>query len=781
MNRRYLWPGLLLAAAAAALLFASRRDLNEPHIRLFTDMVYSSAYKSQKPNPVFQDGLTQRPPVPGTIPRGFSPFPYGPSLAERERAGRELKNPIAPSYEAMTRGKRVFENDCSHCHGPRGRGDGPIAKAYPMFSFPVASPASYELKDGTLFHIITYGRNLMPSHASQVTQTDRWKVILYLRDLQRLEIARLGPLAIIPEDPRRHGVVTAAYGKELFAQNCAGCHGAEGRQPNPGIPTLNSPAVLAIAENEYYWNIINHGRPGTQMPAWKDVMTPTQIQSLVEYIRSWANPVSERGKILAERGDAKHGQSIYETNCVGCHGPQGKGGIGNSLSSPSFLAIASDQFLRDTIAMGRSHTAMPASFDLKPSDIADLIAYIRGWSPPASTWAETSALLPAASAAAGGKVFSARCSGCHGENGDGGIGSRLNSETFLPMVGDNFLYRVITEGRPGTEMPSWRFLPAGDVANLIVYIRAWQKTPAVALSTEPVKGRAEFGEVLFKAECQKCHMAGGSADLGMQIGNPVFGSQVSDQFLFRTIAYGKKGTEMKGFMTRARNPLSEDDIGHVVAYLRQLQKNPPLEALKRTYSWADPEEGRKVFEQKGGCIKCHGSRGEGGSGPSLGGAGFQRAASAGFISATLVLGRDGTEMKSYYRGGPVELSEEDIENVATYIKTFEKNPPAARRQVDRAQERVTEGRALFRQDCARCHGDQGQGKHGQKEGDFAPSLNNGEFLKDADDNFLLATIALGRPGTPMPPFAKGQGEVKALSADQIRKIVAFIRTWERHP
>src|ERR1019366_184523 len=169
--------------------------------------------------------------------------------------------------------------------------------------------SAYDLPDGALFHIITFGRNLMPAHGSQVAVDDRWKVIHYLRDLQRQEIARLGPGALIPEDPRRRALVSAPYGKELFAQNCASCHGEEGRTPKPGIPTLHSPAVLAIADDAYYADIIAQGRPGTSMPSWKSILTNTQRQSLVLYIRSWSGAAPSRvpsgaaGEVeTAERG-----------------------------------------------------------------------------------------------------------------------------------------------------------------------------------------------------------------------------------------------------------------------------------------------------------------------------------------------------------------------------------------------------------------------------------------------------------------------------------------------
>jgi hypothetical protein len=70
------------------------------------------------------------------------------------------------------------------------------------------------------------------------------------------------------------------------------------------------------------------------------------------------------------------------------------------------------------------------------------------------------------------------------------------------------------------------------------------------------------------------------------------------------------------------------------------------------------------------------------------------------------------------------------------------------------------------------------GRHEDRPEGFGPSLHNAEFLKAADDNFLLATIALGRPETPMRAFGDGMGGRPGLSPEQIRSIVAFVRSWE---
>jgi mono/diheme cytochrome c family protein len=159
------------------------RKTNVRNLEWPTQMQYSPAYRSQTSNPILPNGLTSQPPVAGTVPRGFQPFHYGPEPAEAERAGRELKNPFAATPENLARGQYIFTNYCVVCHGAGGGGDGPIIPKYP-------NPPSYQteksktLPDGNMFHVITRGRNNMPSHAGQVSADDRWKVILYIRRLQ---------------------------------------------------------------------------------------------------------------------------------------------------------------------------------------------------------------------------------------------------------------------------------------------------------------------------------------------------------------------------------------------------------------------------------------------------------------------------------------------------------------------------------------------------------------------------------------------------------------------
>ncbi len=784
------WLAIGLAIVLALFLVATRRNVEAPTMRIFPEMVESPAYASQSASPVFPDGITMRPPVPGTIARGFAPFHYGPGPIERDRAGRELANPFAPSLEVMARGREVYRHFCVPCHGPGGRGDGLVAERASAFAMSIVGKATADLADGALFHVVTRGQNNMPAHAAQVPRADRWKLVHYLRDLQGLEAGRLAQAGLdLVEDPRRHGLIATSYGEELFQENCASCHGAEGRNPERGIPTLNAPAVLAVASEDFYLDIIAHGRKGTEMPAWDEILTPSQIRSVGRYIRSWYPAGVDLAEARSAEGDVKRGQAIYRGNCAACHGRRGEGGIGPSLGSPSFLAMASDAFLLDTIIQGRGHTAMPAWKTLPSTQLAEVLAYIRSFSPQQSKADQVRAFIVSAGPDeidVGRRLFAGSCAQCHGRDGEGGIGSRLASPSFLALADDELLRRAIVEGRPGTAMPSWRHLSSRNVAALTAFIRTWARPGDRQPATRPAGpsfGRAEFGELIYNRMCVSCHGPDGRGAVGGQLANPVFLESADDAFLWSSIAHGKDGTAMRGFLRGAPGgalvPLHPSEIDHLVAYLRQLEARGRAHDAKRPGQAGPIALGREIYHGRGACNTCHGSRGEGASGPAIGNPDFLKVASDGFLTGTIVLGREGTAMRSFGRSGQVPLTPAEVENVVAYVRSFEEQPFKEGPRVPMTDIAIAQGGELYLENCASCHGTDGRGARGnEKFNGYAPSLNNPEFLHAASDGLLLATIALGRPGTPMRPFATGIASIADLSAEEMERIVAFIRSWE---
>lgn len=179
---------LIAFLATVAVNLSIRYDPSRPNTEYLPEMVHSIAYDSFSPNPNFPDGKTLQPPVAGTIPRNHLPLHYQASPEDAVRAGNELKNPwTAQQPSAVERGAFVYGVFCQPCHGSTGRGDGPVAlRGFPPPPSLLAEKA-VGLKDGQIFHILTYGQKNMPSYAGQLSREDRWKAILYVRSLQERE------------------------------------------------------------------------------------------------------------------------------------------------------------------------------------------------------------------------------------------------------------------------------------------------------------------------------------------------------------------------------------------------------------------------------------------------------------------------------------------------------------------------------------------------------------------------------------------------------------------
>ena len=168
---------------------------NSPGWEYMPDMYRSSSYETNSGNPNFADSLTDRKPVAGTISQGWIansdftafkvPYPYKNDSAGYEDAGKNLRDPFPASPEIVEQGKVLFSKYCIHCHGANGQGDGTVVTAGNFPPPPAYNGAALKnLPEGKMFHTLQYGKNMMGSHASQLTVEDRWKIIRYVQTLQ---------------------------------------------------------------------------------------------------------------------------------------------------------------------------------------------------------------------------------------------------------------------------------------------------------------------------------------------------------------------------------------------------------------------------------------------------------------------------------------------------------------------------------------------------------------------------------------------------------------------
>lgn len=170
-------------------------------------------------------------------------------------------------------------------------------------------------------------------------------------------------------------------GQELYRQNCASCHGAEGEGAD--APALNSQQFLTAAHDEMMFGLIASGIPGSEMPAWSQAhggpFTDEEIRQIVAFIRSWEPTAPDLGR-QRMRVDARRGVQIFAGTCAICHGQNGQGGTAPALNDPTKLQQFDDAWYAETIARGRPAQGMPVwGTVLSPQQIGDLVALIGAW------------------------------------------------------------------------------------------------------------------------------------------------------------------------------------------------------------------------------------------------------------------------------------------------------------------------------------------------------------------------------------------------------------------
>ena len=148
-----------------------------------TDMYNAVPYDTYAEDGVFKDSTSAQLPVAGTIARGTTlPYEYGTSEAEYQRAKDSLMSPLKVTDAHMANGKKMYDIYCASCHGTKGDGQGPLVTNEKFLGIP--NYKDREITQGSIYHVIMHGRNLMGSHSSQLTQTERWQVVQYVEKLR---------------------------------------------------------------------------------------------------------------------------------------------------------------------------------------------------------------------------------------------------------------------------------------------------------------------------------------------------------------------------------------------------------------------------------------------------------------------------------------------------------------------------------------------------------------------------------------------------------------------
>ena len=354
-----------------------------------------------------------------------------PSVLEVEGRQVSLKNlssPIAESEQTIKEGAEIYIKNCVLCHGDLLDGKGLFGDSFfprpANFLHPqsvLSKPLSY-----TYWRIMKGGPGLperynpwdsaMPAWEGALKEEDVWKVIQYIYTAAQERRKS-------KETPQAEPSVNR--GSEVYAKNCAVCHGDTGGGDGPGAK-ISSPFPRnfikghikfrttpfgKIPTDEDLFNIITEGTPGTTMPAWKH-LPENDRRSLVLYLKTLSKKFAKfikKGKthkvIVVPDPPAftlaslERGKELFIKNCSACHGVKGRS---DGPSTKKIVNLPTDaiwprnlskpwKFRRGdkrkeiflTLRTGLSLTAMPRFSQriFKDEQIWDLVHYVQTLAP----------------------------------------------------------------------------------------------------------------------------------------------------------------------------------------------------------------------------------------------------------------------------------------------------------------------------------------------------------------------------------------------------------------
>ena len=213
-------------------------------------------------------------------------------------------------------------------------------------------------------------KGMLPGYKDGWTGVNEWQ-----KEMDKAD-AKFGPIfakfAAMPVEEVAKDPQALKMGGRLFASNCSVCHGSDAKGAY-GFPNLTDNDWRWGGEPETIKASILNGRHGI-MPAWAEVIGEQGVADVAAFVLTNLD-----GRTLPEgtKADPANGQKLFATNCVACHGPEGKGtpamGAPNLTHPQAFIYGSSFAQLQQTIRYGRQGQ-MPAQEQLQGNDKVHLLA-----------------------------------------------------------------------------------------------------------------------------------------------------------------------------------------------------------------------------------------------------------------------------------------------------------------------------------------------------------------------------------------------------------------------
>ena len=171
-----------ILAVLSSLLLVSCFDSSKPNYQYFPNMYESVGYETYAESTAFSNGIEAQLPAEGSVARGWQPYDYPDTNEGYEEAKAKLISPVAHNDENLANGKELYGIYCAVCHGKKGNGQGILMTREKFLGVP--SYADREITEGSIYHVLMYGKNAMGSHAGQVNATERWQIAQHVMELR---------------------------------------------------------------------------------------------------------------------------------------------------------------------------------------------------------------------------------------------------------------------------------------------------------------------------------------------------------------------------------------------------------------------------------------------------------------------------------------------------------------------------------------------------------------------------------------------------------------------
>jgi len=473
------------------------------------------------------------------------------------------------------------------------------------------------------------------------------------------------------------GFILSPGGSKLFTENCAGCHDAAELVAGDPIELKT-----ALEQSQSY-----PPHAEVELPDWSETLSQEERTNILNFLV------------------APDGQRIFATDCAPCHGQ-------------SVAFTGEDSELYTLIADGGLHLEMPPWQErLSGIELDNLTRY----------------LLDPTGRPEGEALFQEHCAACHGER--------------LPEAAQFYATRdIIATGGSHQTMPVW-----GEV------LTPEQLDALVSYTLSAAKGTSlEIGQELFIANCATCHGDFGEGgqnparpgDIIAPISTAEYLKTRDDATLRAIIAQGQPNFGMSPFGSSFGGPLDDDEIDALVAFIRSWEENPPVELPPEVAIEQITLSGADIFLEL--CAQCHGPDGEGGIGPSFLTEEFKATYTETLLFETINEGHEATAMIGW---GEV-LSADQIQQLVEFIRQME--PLGGEVQETGPRSFSADVLPIFEAKCVMCHGSMGGWDGSSYEGTMTTGDNAPVVIPGDPEGSLLGQKLLGThtQGAIMPPGGK---------------------------